>query len=216
MSKVARAYSYEDIDRIDFKSIKIANEWKPHLGEPQLGNSHWLIYGESGEGKTSYLLQLVKELCNNNQKVHYNTLEEGLKKSFKLAMKRSNMKSISSGYFNYQKENLTELTQRLIRKRQAKIVVIDSVQYFFRGLQSKHYFEFINQFKDTTFIWISGADGKKPRGKIAEDIYYDADIVVNVKDFKATVLKNRFEAYQSRIIWEQGNNERQFELLQKG
>jgi hypothetical protein len=55
-----------------------------------------------------------------------------------------------------------------------------------------------------------------PKGKVAEDIYYDADIVVNVKDFIATVLKNRFEAYEPRIIWEQGANERQFKLLQKG
>ena len=75
---------------------------------------------------------------------------------------------------------------------------------------------FINQFKDTTFIWVSGADGKKPRGKIAEDIYYDADIVVNVKDFEANIEKNRFEAYDSRVILQQGFNERQLKLLQKG
>ena len=55
-------------------------------------------------------------------------------------------------------------------------------------MQSKHYFEFINQFKDTTFIWVISADGKN-RGKIAEDIYYDADIVVNVKTLRQTLKK---------------------------
>jgi len=211
---VKRAYSYEDINRILFKTIEINEEWKPHLGEPQLGNSHWLIFGDSGHGKTSYVLQIVKMLCQNSQRVHYNTAEEGIKKSFKMALKRNNLKGVLG--FNYHQESFSQLSERLNRKRQAKIVVIDSVQYFFRGLQSKHYFEFINQFKDTTFIWVSGADGKKPRGKIAEDIYYDADIVVNVKDFEANIEKNRFEAYDSRVIWQQGFNERQLKLVQKG
>lgn len=214
MIKVPRAYSYEDIERITFKNIKVDDEWKEHLGEPQLGNSHWLVYGGSGHGKTSYVLQVVKQICAQNQKVHYNTSEEGMKKGFKLALKRNNMKGVSG--FNYHQENMEQLTARLVRKRQPKIVVIDSVQYFFRKKRSEHYFEFISQFHDTTFIWISGADGKKPKGIIADDIYYDADIVVNVTDYQAVIEKNRFEAYGPRFIWEEGYNERKMKLLQKG
>lgn len=212
--KIKKALSYADINKVTFKSIKIDNDWKPHLGEPQLGNSHWLIYGKPGQGKTSYALQVVKQLCANGQKVHYNTLEEGTKKSFKMALNRNNMKSANG--FNYQKESLAELKERLKRKRQPKIIVIDSVQYFFRGLQEKHYFEFIEQFENTTFIWISGADGKKPRGKVAEAIEYDADIIVSIENYMATIEKNRFEAYEPRVIWEQGYNDKQIKLLQKG
>lgn len=212
---IQRAYTLEDIERITFKEIQIDEDWKPHLGEPQLGNSHWLIYGASGHGKTSYVLQVVKMICLNGQKVHYNSGEEGLKKSFKMALKRNNLTSVRSS-FKYQKETYPELTERLKRKRQAKIVVIDSTQYFFRGYQAKHYFEFINQHQDTTFIWISGADGKKPKGKIAEDIYYDADIVIRVENFEAIVEKNRFEANENRIIYQQGYNDRNLILLQKG
>ncbi len=211
---VKRAYSYEDIHRFKFKSMKISQSWKPHLGEPQLGNSHWIIYGESGQGKTTYVLQLVKQLCENRQKVHYNTLEEGMKLSFKLALERTQMKDVPN--FHYQKETMDELVQRLKRKRQAKIVVIDSCQYFFRGMQTKDYFNFINQFQDTTFIWISGAESKKPLGKIAETIRYDADIVMYVEAYKAVVVKNRFEAYEPRIIWYEGFRDEQIELLQKG
>lgn len=214
MIKVPRAYSYEDIDRINFPEIKLDEEWKKHLGEPQLGNSHWLVYGGSGHGKTSYVLQAVKQICSHSQKVHYNTSEEGMKKGFKMALKRNHMKGVTG--FNYHQETMDQLTARLIRKRQPKIVVIDSVQYFFRKMRSEHYFDFISQFQDTTFIWISGADGKKPKGKIAEDIYYDADIVVNVTDYQAVIEKNRFEAYEPRIIWQEGYNARQLKLLQKG
>ncbi|GEM55271.1 hypothetical protein B0A58_07295 [Flavobacterium branchiophilum NBRC 15030 = ATCC 35035] len=209
--KIKKALSYADTQKATFKTIKIDNDWKPHLGEPQLGNSHWLIFGDSGQGKTSYALQVVKQLCANGHKVYYDTLEEGLKLSFKLALERNNMK-VANG-FNYQKEKLPELTARLSRKRQPKIVVIDSVQYLFRGKLEKHYFEFIEQFEDTTFIWISGADGKKPRGKVAEAIKYDADIIIRVENYMATIEKNRFEAYESRIIWEQGYNDRQIKLI---
>ncbi len=212
--KVQRAHSYEDISSQKFKIIPIQKEWLGHLGEPQLGNSHWLVYGESGHGKTSYVLQIVKMLTEF-EKVHYNTLEEGMKQSFKLALKRNNMKIVASK-FNFHQEDLEELTKRLDRRRQPKIVVIDSVQYFFRGKQLKHYFDFINKFQNTTFIWVSGADGKKPKGSIANDIYYDADIVINVKDFEAIVMKNRFEAYESRIIWKEGNEQRNIELITQG
>ena len=209
--KIKKALSCADIDKVTFKSIKTDNDWKPHLGEPQLGNSHWLIYGKPGQGKTSYALQVVKQLAANGHKVHYNTLEEGTKKSFQMALNRNNMKSANG--FNYQKEDVTELIARLSRKRQPKIVVIDSVQYFFRGKLEKHYFEFIEQFTETTFIWISGADGAKPKGKVAEAIEHDADIVVRVAGYFAEIEKNRFEAYEPRIIWEQGYNDRQVKLI---
>jgi hypothetical protein len=137
-----------------------------------------------------------------------------MKKGFQMALKRNNMKGVAG--FNYHQENIEQLTARLSRQRQPKIVVIDSVQYFFRKMRSEHYFDFISKFQDTTFIWISGADGKKPKGQIANDIYFDADVVIKVEHYQAVIEKNRFEAYGSRIIWQQGYNEKQVKLLQKG
>lgn len=212
--KIPGTYAVGDIENKSFKTIQIEDpEFKAHIGEPQLGNSDWLIFGGPGEGKTSYVLQAVKKICIKH-KVLYDTLEEGMKKSFQLALKRNNMKSANG--FNFQSEKLPELTLRLSKKRQAKIVVIDSVQYFFRGMTTKDYFDFRKQYIDTTFIWISGADGKTPIGKIAQDIRFEADIVLFVKDYEAIVLKNRFEAYDSYIIWHEGYNTRKMNLLQKG
>lgn len=216
MAKTSKAYAYGDIDKRKFKTITIKDtDWSEHLGEPELGNSSWFIYGESGDGKTTYALQIVKMLCQNGYKVHYNTLEEGMKQSFKLALKENNMNAVKEK-FSYHQETLELLSNRLSRKRQAKIIVVDSAQYFFRGMRTQAYFDFIAQHKDTTFIWMSGAEGKTPIGKVAQDIYYDADICIQVKDFQAIVRKNRFRAYKHRIIWEQGYNDRQLILLQKG
>lgn len=212
--KIPRALSYEDMNRATFKTIELSEEWQKHLGTPELGNSSWLIFGGSGQGKTSYALQVVKEICKS-QKVHYNTLEEGTKLSFKKALDRSNIKSVNTK-FTYQKENLAELTARLDRKNQAKVIVIDSVQYFFRRKSIEDYFKFCEQFENTTFIWISGADGNRPKGAIADDIYYDADIAVKIENYEAIIEKNRFEAYESRVIWQQGYDDRQAKLVRKG
>lgn len=213
--KIKRAYNYEDISRKQFKSIAVDSAWTAHLGSPQLGNSQWLVFGDSGHVKTSYILQLVKMLCDVGYKVHYNTLEEGMKKSFKMALERSNIKAVK-GKFSFGQESLEELTQRLARPRQPKIIIIDSVQYFFRGKKAQDYFDFIGKFTNTTFIWISGVEGNKPKGAIANDIYYDCDIRIKVEHFEAVVDKSRFEAYGSHIIWEQGYQNNQVKLLTKG
>lgn len=215
MAKIPRAYSYEDIKTKRFDLISVDEEWLPHLGKPQLGDSSWLVYGGSGHGKTSYVLQLVRMLCTTHGRVHYNSLEEGMKESFRMALDRNNIKGVKSK-FTFHSETFEELTKRLSRNRQPKVVVIDSVQYFFRGKKLKDYFEFKERFKGTTFIWVSGADGKNPKGSIAGDIYYDSDIVVHVADFEAIIEKNRYEAYENRIVWKEEYERRNLELLSKG
>lgn len=212
--KIPRAYSYEDASRKKFKDITVDKEWEEHLGTPQLGDSSWFIYGGSGQGKTSYVLQLVKMLCMH-YKVHYNTLEEGMKKSFVMALDRNNIKSVKNN-FSFHQENLEELTARLSRPRQPKIIVIDSVQYFFRGKSFENYQRFIKQFSNTTFIWISWGRGDTPIGAVAEGVSFDADIRVKVDKFEARIEKNRFETGKSYIIWEEGYEAHQTKLLSKG
>jgi len=212
--KVPRAKTYEDISRITFKEIPFEGEWLVHLGRPELGNSHWIIRGESGHGKTSYALQVAKEI-SKYQRVHYNSLEEGTKKSFKMALDRENIKAIKSK-FTYEKETLEQLTKRLDRPKQPKVIIIDSVQYFFRGKRQQHYFDFINRFQNTTFIWICQMENGKPKGAIASDVTFDCDIVIDVQDFKATIYKNRFMAYEPKIISQEKHNIRNPEVIQKG
>ncbi|MFK7060921.1 AAA family ATPase [Flavobacterium oreochromis] len=200
--KTVKAQTADQLLSKTFNEISInCPKLRGHLGEPQLGNSHWFVFGDSGQGKTSYVLAIVKELTKK-YKVHYNTLEEGTKKSFQIAVSRAGLKGNKN--FQYAKENYEQMCNRLRKKKQPRIVVIDSCQYFFRGKQTQHYIKFIEEFENTTFIWVSGADGTKPKGKIADDIRYDCDIVVFIKDFKAEIKKNRFEASESYIIWEEG------------
>jgi predicted ATP-dependent serine protease len=201
--KITKARDADYLIDITFNEILInCSNLQAHLGEPQLGGcSNWFIFGNTGHGKTSYVLSIVKDLTKH-YKVHYNTLEEGTRKSFQKAVIRAGLKGNKN--FKYAQENYEQLSTRLRKKKQTRIVVIDSCQYFFRGKQTQHYFKFIQEFKNTTFIFVSHADGSRPKGKIAEDIMYDCDIVNFVKDFRAEIHKNRFEATTSYMIWEEG------------
>ncbi|AMA49436.1 P-loop NTPase family protein [Flavobacterium covae] len=208
-----------------FSEILIESpKWKAHLGNPEkpkpatktknnpnvkITKTGWFVFGDSGHGKTTYMLMMAKELAKK-YKVHYNTLEEGDKKSFQTALIRAGLND--SKNFQFAQENLEELSTRLRQKKQPKIVFIDSVQYFFRGKQFSQYEKFIEEFNDTLFIWVSGAVGKIPKGKLADDIRYDCDIVNYIKDFRAEIRKNRFEATAPFVIWEEGYNQRMLEL----
>ncbi len=88
-----KAYTYEDIAKAKFKMIALQGEWLRHLGRMQRSGSI-LIMGDSGHGKTSYALQLMKALCQI-EKVFYNSVEEGLKASFKRNLDLNGLKSVS-------------------------------------------------------------------------------------------------------------------------
>ncbi|MDO5608891.1 MAG: AAA family ATPase [Capnocytophaga sp.] len=213
--EIPRAYTHEDIERRTFDVLAFTDEWLRHLGDNVERSGSILIYGGSGHGKTTYALQLMKQLCNFG-KVLYDSVEEGMKASFKRSLDINNIKSVSAKYV-FQSEPLDELTARLSRKRQPKIVVIDSVQYCFRGKNSKDYFDFVGKFPDTLFVWVSQMQKGSPKGAVADDIKYDAQLVIHVKDFKAYVEKSRTGADESvpYVISQEKAAEREVNLTRK-
>ena len=56
---IPRAYTYEDLARKKYKTLPLKGAWKEHLGEIERAGSI-LIYGDSGHGKTTYALQLMR------------------------------------------------------------------------------------------------------------------------------------------------------------
>lgn len=210
-----KAYSIADIEKRKFDTLDLQGEWKRHLGEMERSGAV-LIMGDSGDGKTTYALQMAKAFCSL-EKVHYNSAEEGIRRSFQRSLKLNNMKTVESK-FTFSKENYNDLFQRLSKKRQAKIVVIDSAQYFFRGKKVADYFNLIETFSDTLFIFLSHITKGMPKGAVANEIYWDCQNRVFVKDFKAFIDKSRCGADEMTpyIINKRIAEERELKLLKKG
>lgn len=191
--KPKKALSVADVLSYNPKTIPFEGKWLEAIGEPELKGS-WIIFGGSGMGKTSFAMQLGRYLCSINDnlwyRTAYNSLEEGISKSIQSAYKRTGMANVSKRFLLLDKEPIEDLETRLKDRRSPDIIFIDSVQY--SGLTRKTYKELVDTFSNKLFIFLSHADGDNPKGALANDIYYDANVCIMVKGFIATVTKSRY------------------------
>lgn len=189
-----RALSISDLYKKRSNTIVI-DRFVDLLGEVDL-NGSWIIWGNSSAGKTSFALQLIKELSKYRKAV-YNSLEQGYSVSMRAAIKRENLIDARSRITVLNRESVEDLKIRLQKQKSPGIIVIDSIQY--TGLNYQAYKDIIQQFPSKLFIWISHAEGKNPRGQTAQRIRYDADIKISVEGFIATA-NSRFGGGKPYII----------------
>lgn len=214
--EVPRYLNHEDAERAKFKIFDFNGEWLRHLGDEVERAGSILIYGGSGHGKTTYALQMMKYL-SGFEKVFYNSVEEGMRASFIRSLKLNNIKSIKGKYV-FQSEFYDDMWKRLDRKRQPKIVFVDSVQYCFRGKRDQHYWDLVEKFNDTLFVFVSQMSKGAPKGAVADAIMWDTQAIIKIQDFKAYIEKTRCGGDETTpyIINQQKAEERELKLLKKG
>lgn len=203
-TKPKKALSVADVLSYNPTTIPFEGKWLDAIGEPEIKGS-WLIYGDSGMGKTSFAMQLGRYLCSVNDKLWfrtaYNTIEEGLSKSIQDVYKRTGMANVARRFLLLDKEPIEQLKIRLKARKSPDIIFIDSVQY--AELTRKTYKELVDMFGSKLFIFISHVDKQyEPRGALAQSIYYDANVCIRIEGFLATVTKSRYGRQGEIIISE--------------
>lgn len=199
-TKIPPLYSVADINKMSFKILEFEGEWRDLIGKPEIAGC-WLIWGLSGNGKTRFALKLAKYLCTF-QRVYYNTLEEGMKESFKKALNDNNMNAVGNR-FGYRKENLQQMRARLSQKRSPNIVIIDSLQYL--NPTKEEVKALLDDFPKKLFIFISQANGSQPKGEVADDLKYHSDVKIRVDKFLAIPTEStRYGGFKPLVIWEEG------------
>ena len=177
-----RAFNVKDLLNKKFEIMPFTGSWEESFGKPCKQFS-MMIYGGSGEGKTDLAIQYSKYLTNFG-KVAYNSIEEGISHTLKMAMARNNMEQVADKFQILDKENLSEMTKRLRKQRSPDYLVIDSIQYL--RMTKDEYFNFKNEFYPKKgIIYISHIEKGSLKGALARDIWYDVDIQVPVEGFKA-------------------------------
>lgn len=197
-----RALTISNILDAQMETMKFMGKYKKSYGEPAPTGT-WLLWGESGSGKTSLAFQLAKYICNFKE-VLYNSLEEGLSLTIKKAMIRESMIEVNDKMQFLDKESISDLCIRLRRQRSPDIIFIDSIQY--SGIDKRLYRELKNEFHKKLFIFISHADGRKPYGRLAEFIKYDSDVKIRVEGYKGFPV-SRFGGGAPHTIWHEGAEE---------
>jgi hypothetical protein len=195
-----KALSINNIKESKHKVIPFTGQWLEAFGEPERTGT-WLIWGGSGNGKSSFAMMLCEELCRHG-KVLYNSLEEGTGLSLQQKLERIDSE-LMKRRFNVVNETIAELSERLKRRRSADFVVIDSFQY--SGLNYDSYRKFKEAHQNKLLIFISHADGKRPSGRSSKSVLFDASLKIWVEGFKA-FSNGRFIGANGGIftIWEEG------------
>lgn len=179
MSK--RAFNVNDLLSKKFDLMEFEGDWLESFGKPCKQFS-MMICGDSGHGKTDLAIKLGKYLTQFG-KVAYNSIEEGISHTLKMAMARNNMQQVASKFQILDREQLPELTKRLKKQRSPDFLIIDSIQYL--KMTKDEYFEFKTAFYPKKgIIYISHVEKGSVKGALANSIWYDVDIQVPVEGFK--------------------------------
>nr|DAQ59464.1 MAG TPA: Interferon-inducible GTPase (IIGP) [Caudoviricetes sp.] len=181
-----KALSMVDLMRKNREVYAFEGALHEAFGQPEQ-NGVWFIWGRSGNGKTSFVLQLCKELTRYG-KVAYDSLEEGDSLTMQNALMRVGMGDVGRRFILLN-ESLKELDTRLKRRRSPDIVVVDSFQY--AHIDLKQYEEFIDLHKNKLIIFVSQADGLKPWGRTAQSAMYSASLKIWVEGYRA-ISKGRY------------------------
>lgn len=203
---MARAASLDQVLRTRFKVLPFEGEWKDSIGCPELTGS-WIVWGNSGNGKTRFALQLCKYLCQFGR-VAYDSLEEGVSVSLVKAIKETSMMDVRRKFVVLDKEPIDQLTERLEKPKSPDIVCVDSLQY--TGMSYEQYKALKERFPKKLFIWISHAEGMLPEGRVAKKVRFDSNVKVFVQAYRAEPV-SRYGGGKPYIIWEEGYR-KNFEL----
>ncbi len=182
--------------------MDFTDNWKESFGVPEQSGV-WLIWGNSGNGKTRFSLQLAKQLAKFGRVV-YNSLEEGASLSLQKAIIETRMNEVANNFSVLDRESLDDLKIRLHKRRSPDIILIDSYQY--TGMNKRQYIALKEEFKNKLFIFISHAEGRQPEGRSAKFVKYDADVKIWVEGYKAFPV-TRFGGGEPFVIWNKGAND---------
>ena len=194
-----RALSVSDVLRLKRETYAFEGAWAEAFGQPEQ-NGVWFVWGGSGNGKTSFVLQLCKELSRFGR-VAYDSLEEGASLTMQNAFVKMGMQDVARRFVLLDREGMEQLDARLGKRKSPDIVVIDSFQY--TGMTFRDYQAFKERHADKLLIFISQADGSKPAGRTAVSVMYDAALKIFVSGYRAISKGRYFGTKGYYTIWEE-------------
>lgn len=196
---MARTLSAKQVLTIKFDTIRLGGGWNECVGEIET-TGIWFIWGNSGNGKTSAVVSLCKELSAFG-KVLYNSREEGVSLTMQNTLRRYGMGELGSR-FQLANMSLQELDEKISQQRSPKFVVLDSFQ--FMGLTYKDFRAFCEKHKNKMLIFVSRTRGRQPEGRAAISAMYEASCKIWVEGYKA-FSKGRFVGTTGEMtIWDEG------------
>mgnify|MGYP001047954919 FL=1 len=122
---MGRAISNKNVLTAKFEVAEFDGAFLASFGKPELRGA-WIIYGGSGSGKTSFVMQVCKYLTRF-RRVAYDSLEQGLSLSLQKAWERVGMEEVGNRIILLNKESLKDLRLRLAKKQSPEALVCKQI-----------------------------------------------------------------------------------------
>lgn len=174
----------DDLSQKQFNPIKLSQEFVTLFGEPDRGFA-MAVHGASGQGKSTWTVDLAKDLANHQNKVLFVAAEEGLSKSLQRKFEGYRSPNIMLA----ECRNLTTVREAL-RRSQYDAVVLDSVQEL--NIRAEQLRKLRTTHPQTSFIYILQAT-KAGAFKGDNAFAHDSQITIKVEKRVPIVEKTRFK-----------------------
>ena len=197
---IRRALTLQNIVDAKIPKFPFTGEWYNAFGNPQ-STGIWYIYGESGSGKTTFVLNLMKCLAQYTSGILLESHEEGeISVSLQDGIKRFGLLEIKKKIFVVD-ESLTDMIERLSAQKSPEVVLIDSVEHSeFRD--AGQVIELRRKFPNKLFIFIGQASGLNPRSKLGESILFIANQKIWVEGYRAISRGRSFGPEKHLTLWD--------------
>ena len=196
-----RAYSPKEVLAKTYKTLPWSERWSDPFGHVPV-NEIWFICGQSASGKSSFVMQLAKELANYGT-VLYCSYEEGVSQSFKERVERFRMNEVQGRFRVITDDTFEDLMTRLAKPKSSHFVIIDSFQE--AEMSYEQFKQMRARFPAKSFIIISQEYKGQPTGKPATRVKFKAGIKIRVVGYKA-FCQGRFTGDPGSYytVWEEG------------
>ena len=200
--KLKKLLTVANIQNTKVERIPFENEWYEAFKQPQ-NRGVWYVWGGSGSGKSSFAMQLAKELAKSGN-VLYNVLEEETDDSDFIDRTITFQMQDVKESFHAQRYTLKELNAYLEKRNSADFIIIDSLPYFLENWQE--YKEFKQKWATKkVLIFIGHADGKNPSTELQKKVMFDAKMKIFVSGYLATCKGRTIGPNGGRfIVWQEG------------
>lgn len=193
--KLPQSYGIKQLKSIKYKVFSFIGKWYELFGKPEKGVT-WFIWGNSGNGKST-ACAIIAFMLSKFTKVLYLSLEEKRGKSMRSKLLEVGFNDSTKNFQLLATSSYDELVKRLHKRNSEEVVFIDSLQYW--RITYVQYQTLIEVFPDKTFIFVSHARGKDPKGATADSIHYDAGVKIWVEGGRMEV-KHRFEGGGGQMV----------------
>ena len=176
----SKFYNLQDIHKMKFiDKPLVLKKMKPFFGN-LLDNANIMIWGDQGQGKSSFTLQLLEEIANNGFKILLVLSEEPVSQRLKNRLKNLN---INNSNIDILISPTMDEILHYLNKGNYKYLVFDSKDGLIEnGISENQLIDFFHKYKDElNYIIVSRADktGKVYTGKSSLVYLVDTEIFVD-------------------------------------